>query len=185
MSNKLNQNSAENSRFLLKVWNEDGYSEDFQSIYNHYCNYGPFFKEYYDTFLDPLNMMGFSMEKKRNLTNKIDRIRNFLERINFYIDNGRTTLDDLKYDFSEILYISYIDSANSLYVWLKDFELYHASKDFEHLESMNYINNFFLKISKYQNNKILLRLIQKWLDIEKSIVLDTRKNLINPPYHYL
>jgi len=99
---------------------------------------------YYNTFLDPLNSTGFSKELKQKLTNKIDKIIGFLGRVNFYIDIRRTTMDDLRYDFSEILYIPYKDSANSLYVWLKNFELYHASKDLDHLESLNYINDFFL-----------------------------------------
>lgn len=166
------ERQEENSIRLSKLWYDGKYSENFVKLSNNYEKLFP--KE---------GKVKLDYKKEEDLMFSLEIVNNFIYRLNYYLENKKITMKNLSIDFSEIFSLNNKYISQGIYAILKKYEdrykryksnypiynIYKLKKisgekipkfDEDIVRLMN-IDNFFLKIAKYQENEYLINLIQK------------------------
>jgi hypothetical protein len=140
----------ENARLLLRMWYEGKNDEDLKILFDNYERY---FGR--DRILDETSIEGIKNSIK--MTERIDKIRSFIKKMNYFLDNKRIDLKNIELYFSEIFYIDFPLSCRELYNFLKDFNLKFGSKSIDDNLNRSSINIFFKRIGKFKNYNELLK----------------------------
>jgi len=157
---------ADNSIFLFRLWREEKY---YKSLIPLFKNFKVLFPEEDKVQINP--------KKEAETIVALETIKDFIYKINYYLENKKITMENLKIDFSTVFGVNDKYKALRLYNILNKYEKRYRSESIEYFMDgfkeikktkfekdealLKSIDNFFMKIAKHQENSDLINIIQK------------------------
>lgn len=157
---------ADNSIFLFRLWRDEKYYKSLVSLIKNFKELFP--KE---------NKVQVNPKKESKTIIALETIKDFIYKINYYLENKKITMENLKVDFSAVFGVNDKYTAQGLYDVLNKYENRYKSLSVESFMDMFRVENksefekdiailksidtFFMKIAKYQENDYLIGIIQK------------------------
>jgi len=144
---------------LLDIWQKNEYSKKYTKLQDFYDLKSENLKNYYKTEeKTPIDFTPFD-EKFMEVLNTLISLKNFILKLNYYLDKKKLVIENIDIDFSSRLVLNTEKSMKKLYEVLRWSYEYINFASLITLKDKNILNNFYIRVSKYKKYNDLVEYI--------------------------
>ena len=149
------------STSLLNTWQKDEYHKKFKKINEFYNLKSKDLEQFYEkNKKTPIDFTPFDDEFMDVLASMVS-IKNFINKINYYLDKKKLTSENIDFDFNSRLILNKEKSMKDFYEILKWGYKYINFGGLITTRDIEILNNFYLKVSKYKKYSNLFEHIRE------------------------